>query len=234
VIGLIYGRRESLPVASLIAPAPAILLGFVGVVAIAAALSERSHISVNDGLTLTTLAYVCLVLAGGFLFAGKAWMTAAAFPSALLFFLVPPPDALARAIENASVLGSAEMSGWLFRLAGIPLVREGTMLVLPGVTLEIARACSGINSSWTLFIVGLVASNLFLKTTWSRVVLVAFVVPLAIFRNSVRILTVGLLCVHVGPYMIDSYIHRSGGPIFFALSLIPLFLTVLLLRHLQR
>ena len=33
---------------------------------------------------------------------------------------------------------------------------------------------------------------------------------------------IGLLCVHVGPHMIDSYIHRQGGPIFFALSLGPL------------
>jgi exosortase/archaeosortase family protein len=60
------------------------------------------------------------------------------------------------------------------------------------------------------------------------------VAPLAIVRNSLRILTVGLLCVHVGPHMIDSYIHRSGGPIFFALSLIPLFLTLVWLRRISR
>ncbi len=68
----------------------------------------------------------------------------------------------------------------------------------------------------------------------ARLVLVLFVFPLAIVRNSIRILTIGLLCVHIGPHMIDSYIHRSGGPIFFALSLIPLFLLLLWLRRLQR
>jgi exosortase/archaeosortase family protein len=44
---------------------------------------------------------------------------------------------------------------------------------------------------------------------------------LAILRNGLRIMTIAWLCVHVDPKMINSYIHRQGGPIFFALSLIP-------------
>lgn len=63
------------------------------------------------------------------------------------------------------------------------------------------------------FNVGVVASNMFLKTTWTRLVLVGFVVPLAIVRNGPRILSIGLLCVHCGPDMIRSYAHRIGGPI---------------------
>jgi exosortase len=233
-LALVYVRRESLPPIDRRWLAPAILFGSLGAGAVAAAVYGRSHLSLNDSLTLTTLAYVCFLLAGGFLFAGKAPMIAAAFPAAFMLFLVPPPDALAHTIESLSVLGSAEMSEWLFHLTGTPLVKEGTVFVLPGITLEIARECSGINSSWSLFIVSMVTSNLFLKATWSRVALVAFVAPLAVFRNSMRILTVGMLCVHVGPHMIDSYIHRSGGPIFFALSLIPLFLAALWLRHVER
>jgi exosortase/archaeosortase family protein len=60
---------------------------------------------------------------------------------------------------------------------------------------------------------------------------VAFVFPLAIIRNSFRIVVIGLLCVHVSPEMIDSFIHRRGGPIFFALSLIPLFGLLIWLRR---
>jgi exosortase/archaeosortase family protein len=63
------------------------------------------------------------------------------------------------------------------------------------------------------------------------VLLVAFIIPLGIVRNGFRILTIGLLCVHVGPHMIDSVIHHRGGPIFFALSLIPLFLLLVWLRR---
>jgi exosortase/archaeosortase family protein len=56
------------------------------------------------------------------------------------------------------------------------------------------------------------------------------VIPLAILRNGFRILVIGLLCVNVGPQMIHSVIHRSGGPIFFVLSLIPLLLLLWWLR----
>ncbi len=108
------------------------------------------------------------------------------------------------------------------------------MLALPGIVLEVAQECSGIHSSWILFITSLVASHLFLNSPWRRLILVAFVIPLAIVRNSVRILTIGLLCVHVGPHMIDSWIHRQGGPVFFALSLVPLFLLLLWLRRGER
>jgi len=57
------------------------------------------------------------------------------------------------------------------------------------------------------------------------------VIPLAIARNGFRILVIGLLCVHIGPHMSDSFIHHRGGPIFFALSLIPLALLLFSLRR---
>jgi exosortase/archaeosortase family protein len=74
---------------------------------------------------------------------------------------------------------------------------------------------------------------LFLHRPWARIILVVFVVPLAIVRNGFRILVIGLLCVHVGPHMIDSIIHRRGGPLFFALSLVPLVALLWWLRRVE-
>jgi len=45
------------------------------------------------------------------------------------------------------------------------------------------------------------------------------------------VLVIGMLCVRIGPAMIHSVIHRRGGPLFFALSLIPLFLLIWWLRR---
>ncbi len=105
------------------------------------------------------------------------------------------------------------------------------MFALPGVVLEVAQECSGIRSSWVLFITSLLASHLFLRGPWRRIVLVAFVIPLGIVRNGFRILVIGLMCVYIGPHMIDSVIHRHGGPLFFVLSLGPLFLLLWWLRR---
>jgi exosortase/archaeosortase family protein len=118
-----------------------------------------------------------------------------------------------------------------FNMAGTTLVRHGTVFELPGIVLAVAQECSGIRSSWVLFITSLLASHLFLNTPWRKFVLVAFVIPLGILRNGFRIMVIGLLCIHVGPHMIDSVIHRRGGPVFFALSLVPLFLLAWWLRR---
>ena len=105
------------------------------------------------------------------------------------------------------------------------------VFALPGMIIEVAQECSDIRSSLVLFITSLVAAYLFLHSPWRRLVLVAFVIPLGILRNGVRIVVIGLLCVHYGPQMIHSVIHRKGGPFFFALSLIPLFLLLWWLRR---
>jgi exosortase C (VPDSG-CTERM-specific) len=180
----------------------------------------------NDRLALLTLSFLCCLAAGGFFFLGRAWMRAAAFPLAYLIFMVPMPNAMKDALETASKYASAEVANLLFHLSGTPFLRAGLVFQLPNITIEVAQECSGIRSSWVLLMTSILAANLFLKTGWRRFALVVFVIPLAILRNGFRILVIGLLCVNVGPQMIDSIIHRRGGPVFFVLSLIP-FLLVL-------
>jgi exosortase C (VPDSG-CTERM-specific) len=184
----------------------------------------------NDRLALLTLSFLCCLAAGGFFFFGHSWMRSAAFPLAYLIFMVPMPDAMRDALETASKYASAEVANLLFHLSGTPFLRAGAIFQLPNITIEVAQECSGIRSSWVLFMTSILAANLFLKTRWRRFALVAFVIPLAILRNGFRILVIGLLCVNVGPQMIHSLIHRRGGPVFFVLSLIPFFLVLWWLR----
>jgi exosortase C (VPDSG-CTERM-specific) len=186
---------------------------------------------INDRLTLLTLSFLCCLAAGGFFFFGRAWMRAAAFPLAYLIFMVPMPDAMADALELASKSAAAEVANILFHFTGMPFFRSGPVFQLPNITIEVAQECSGIRSSWVLFITSILAANLFLKTPWRRFALVAFVIPLGILRNGFRILVIALLCVNIGPQMIHSLIHRRGGPLFFALSLIPFLLVLWWLRR---
>ena len=184
----------------------------------------------NDRLALLTLSFLCCLVAGGFFFCGRAWMRAAAFPLAYLIFMMPMPDGMADALETASKSASSEVANLLFHLSGTPFLRAGAIFQLPNITIEVAQECSGIRSSWVLFMTSILAANLFLKTRWRRFALVAFVIPLGILRNGFRILVIGLLCVNVGPQMLHSIIHRRGGPAFFMLSLIPFFLVLWWLR----
>jgi exosortase C (VPDSG-CTERM-specific) len=223
---LIYVRRHSLPTDYTFSPGWAMIPLVAGGIALAAAWLPSvfgGPLSQNDYLALMALSFISFVGAGGFFFLGRKWMTAAAFPFAFLIFMVPMPDAMADALETASQLASAEAANVFFKVSGAPFLRDGTVFQLPNITIQVAQECSGIRSSWVLFITSLLAANLFLTSTWRRAMLVCFVIPLGIARNGFRVAVIGNLCVYFGPQMIHSIIHHRGGPLFFTLSLIPLF-----------
>lgn len=228
---LIYIRRKQLPVDYGSSPGWIVLLLAAGIATLAAGGAFFSPpSSQNDSLSLMALSFVCFLAAGGFVFLGRRWMTAAAFPFAFLVFMVPLPDSIANLLETALKLASAEAAALLFDTVSMPVWRDGTVFQLPGITIEVAQQCSGIRSSWALFITSMLASYLFLKTPWRRVGLVAIVFPLAVVRNGFRIMVIGWLCMEFGPQMINSFVHHHGGPLFFALSLAPLFLLLWWLR----
>jgi len=68
-----------------------------------------------------------------------------------------------------------------------------------------------------------------------RAVFILAVIPLGILRNGFRVFTIGELCVHLGPQMINSPIHRKGGAgYFWSWSLIPLFILLVMLQKSER
>jgi exosortase C (VPDSG-CTERM-specific) len=230
---LLYIRRDQLP-KEYSADIPLAIASFttgIGILIITYWLGAVSRSSdMNDRLTLLTISFLFCVAAGLFFFLGRTWMRAAAFPLVYLIFMVPMPNAMADTLEQASATASAEVANLLFTVSGMPFLRTGQIFELPNITLEVAQECSGIHSSLVLFITSIVAANVFLRTSWRRLALVAIVIPLGILRNGFRILVIGFLCVHIGPQMIHSLIHRRGGPLFFVLSLIPLLVILWLLR----
>ena len=208
----------------------ALLLATAGTGALFASL-HFTELGQNDYMTLTALSFVCFVIAGIFLFLGSKWARSAMFPLFFFAFMIPLPEAAVDFLENASKEASAEVANWLFLITGTPFLRTGTLFQLPGITITVAKECSGIRSSLVLVITSLLAANMFLRTTWRRALLVGAVIPLGLLRNGLRILVISLLCVRIGPEMINSVIHRRGGPVFFALSLVPLFAMLWLFRR---
>ena len=208
----------------------ALLLVAAGTGALLASL-HFTELGQNDYMTLIALSFFCFVIAGIFLFLGSKWARSAMFPLFFLAFMIPLPEAAVDFLENASKEASTEVANWLFLISGTPTLRMGTVFQLPGISIMVAKECSGIRSTLVLVITSLLAANMFLRTTWRRALLVAAVIPLGLLRNGFRILVISLLCVHIGPEMINSPIHRRGGPVFFVASLIPLFVLLWWLRQ---
>lgn len=226
-------RRERLPRVFVPALGWVVASMAMGLLALAAGLGWVSlwRLGPDEALCCLIFAYLCLLCAGGFWFLGLAWMSAAAFPAAFLLFMIPLPERTVVWLEGASQAASADAASQFFDFSGTPYLRQDYIFRLPNIVIEVARECSGIRSSLILFITSILAADLLLRTAWRRALLVAFVIPLGVLRNGFRIWTIAQLCVYVGPHMIDSPIHRRGGPLFFALSLVPLLLLIWWLRR---
>jgi exosortase C (VPDSG-CTERM-specific) len=185
-------------------------------------------------LCLYILSFVCFVYAAAVRFLGVAAVRELAFPFALLLFMAPLPPVIMHWVEFFFQHASAMTAAVMIKVSGLPAMRDGLILFLPGLTIQVAQECSGIRSTLVLFITSLVAGYLLLRRPRDRAILAAAIIPLAILRNGFRIFSLAWLSVEVNPNVIDSALHHRGGPIFFALSLIPLFLLLLLLRKLEK
>jgi len=184
----------------------------------------------SDYLSAMTLSFLTFWLGGGFIFLGTKYLRAIAFPVAFLFLCVPSPESVKTGIEAFLQCTSAVAAAAMLSTTGMPVLRTGTYLQLPSFRLNVAPECSGIHSTLVLTIICFLVAYVLLKRPANRLLLILAVIPLGILRNGFRIFIIAQLCVHVGPQMIDSPIHRHGGPVFFLLSLIPLFLFVRYLR----
>lgn len=218
-IALVYWRRDeifrrvhaSIVIGSLVCTA--------GLTAYWLAHHYAAALGPYDALSAAALA-VALIWLGGFCaIYGPAAFRSALFPLACLLLMVPIP----RVALDATVLylqsGSTAIADGLFQLFGVPVMRNGFLLSLPGLTIEVAKECSSIRSSLALVITCLLAGYLFLRSPWKRVALVLLAVPLSIFKNGVRIVTLSLLSIYVNPAFMKSDLHRDGGILFYILAL---------------
>jgi exosortase C (VPDSG-CTERM-specific) len=229
---LIHQEKARWPLSCGSSPGMATLAALPGAVTLALRLGVTG-LSQNDSLALGAFSFLCFLVAAGFFFLGRIWLQRLAFPVGFLIFMVPIPDAVAAGMERFLMTASAGGAETLYTVAGVPFVRAGQIFELPGINLEVARECSGIRSSWALFITSVLAAHMFLRSPLKRLTLVLAVLPLGILRNAFRVLVLGWLCVNRGPYMIHSDIHHRGGPIFFVLSLIPFALLLWGLRRME-
>lgn len=185
----------------------------------------------NWHIALPTLVFVLCVVGAAVGRFGWGLFGQLSFPVLFLFLMVPVPTPVMDWLEVLLQHASADVTHVLFVVAGIPFSREDMSFVLPTITLEVAKECSGARSTLVLFGTGLLGGYLFLRRPWKRWVLAAVALLLGVLRNGFRILIIGWLCVKVGPHMVHGPIHNQSATAFFVLSLVPLLLLLVWMRR---
>ncbi|MGH9685737.1 MAG: exosortase/archaeosortase family protein [Candidatus Acidiferrales bacterium] len=185
--------------------------------------NDAATLGAYDGVSLSTFGIVLLWAAGFCGIYGRKAARAGAFPLGFLLLAVPIPQWLLDRFVFGLQDGSTAIARRLFEIVGVPVMRHGFDLYLPGLTIEVAKECSSIRSSIALVITCLLAGYLFLRSRWKRLALVLVAIPLSVFKNAIRIVTLSLLSIYVNPEFMTSDLHRDGGILFYLLALAILF-----------
>jgi exosortase len=192
-------------------------------------LSARS----DYGLSFAILAVVFAWVAGFLLCHGVRALRPARFPLLFLLLMIPIPSVLMEKVILVLQVGTSDLIYALFRLAGTPLFRQGLTFELPGVGIVIAEESSSIHSAWALFITGLLVGHFFLRSFPAKACLSLLTVPIAVFTNAVRIVTIWFLATHVNIDFMYGNLHRHGGILFSLVSLFILLFSLWMLRKLE-
>jgi exosortase len=156
-------------------------------------------------------------------FCGWRWLRALLFPIAFLFLMIPIPAILYAQITLPLQIHASRMASWFLTLFGVPVLREGNIIQLPAITLEVAEACSGIRSLISLIALAVIYGYFLEPSLWRRILLVAAAVPIAIAANALRITGTGLLVQFWSPEAGTGFFHAFSGWLIFVLAMLMLF-----------
>jgi len=157
------------------------------------------------------------------LFQGWTFFRAVLFPWAVLILMIPIPSLLLQQVTFPLQLLASKMATVLLELVGVPVLRQGNIIVLASIPLDVAEACSGIRSLLTLVTLAIIYGYLMETRIWLRIVLACSAVPIAVAANSFRIFGTGLLVQYWDPEKAEGFFHTFSGWLIFVVALMLLF-----------
>ncbi len=170
-------------------------------------------------LFLARTSFVVLLAGLVILFAGFDWLRALLFPWALLFLMVPIPKIVLNTVTLPLQSLASQLASSLLSLLGVPVLREGNIIHLTEMALEVAEACSGIRSLMSLVTLAIMYGYFAESRLLPRVLLALAAVPIAVAANGLRIVGAGLLVFYGNAELAQGFFHSFSGWLIFVVSL---------------
>lgn len=167
-------------------------------------------------------------------FFGWAVFRAVLFPWGILFLAIPIPVIVLNKIAFPLQFLASRLASAMLALFGVPVLREGNVIHLPSLTLDVVEACSGLRSLVSLITLAVFYGYLFEPRLGRRIFLILSAIPIAVFANGFRIMGSGMLGEYISPTLAEGFFHSFSGWLIFVLSLLLLFFLRSLLGLLDR
>ena len=175
--------------------------------------------SLGAELFLTRISIIFMICGLIIYFAGWALLRAMAFPIAFLLFAIPIPVIIYNEIVfPLQFIASRFATSVLETLNLFPIMREGNVLIMPGMRLEVVEACSGIRSLMSLLALAAGYGYLAEKSIVVRWFLIVAMVPLAIISNGTRVMITALMTNYIGPQAAEGFMHEFSGWVIFVVA----------------
>ena len=164
-------------------------------------------------VSLVLLAAGCIA----FLY-GRQCLRILRVPVLFLLLMIPLPAIVFNQIAFPLQLFASRVGEVTMRAAGVPVLRDGNVLELETLRLEVAEACSGIRSLVSLLTLALVLGFVG-GSSGPRIWLLALAtVPIAVIANAGRVAGTGLAAHVWGPGVAEGFLHTTSGTLAFAVA----------------
>jgi exosortase len=141
------------------------------------------------------------------------------FSLLVLLLAVPLPAIIYNQITFPLQILASKAASAILPIFGVPVLREGNVIVLPAMRLEVAEACSGIRSLVSLFTLAVFYGYFLDKSVMRRTILALSSIPIAIGANAIRIVGTGLCVQYWDPDKAMGFFHEFSGWVVFLVSL---------------
>lgn len=141
------------------------------------------------------------------------------FPLGYLLTAIPLPQLLQQNLSASLQLLSSTLGVGCLQLVGVTAFREGNVIDLGPIQLQVVEACSGLRYLIPLVALSLLCGYLFRDRFWKKALLVASAVPIAILLNGLRIGLIGVLVEFNGTGAAQGFMHAFEGWALFVCSL---------------
>jgi exosortase len=161
-----------------------------------------------------------VVLLGGLIvyFAGWRMLGAVKAPWLTLFLMIPLPVIVFNEFAFPLQLLASRSACALLDLLQVPVLREGNIIMLPSMSLDVVEACSGLRSLMSLITVAVLYGLFFERRAWMRCLLVVLAIPVAVVANALRIVLTAVLAKYVSAQLAEGFFHALSGIVLFVLS----------------
>jgi exosortase len=185
-------------------------------------------------LFLTRISIVFLLSGLTVSFYGWQHLKACAFALFVLLLAVPIPAIIFNQITFPLQILASKLASGILPLMNVPVLREGNVIQLPAMPLEVAEACSGIRSLMSLGTLAVFYGYFLERSAARRVLLALMSVPIAVAANALRIVGTGLCVQYWDPDKALGFFHEFSGWVVFVVSLVILYSMHRLMRLFHR